>query len=65
MSENAGAKIDRVTPGERVMRRVKSRPPDLVSRTVVERGRFVGHRRDVHRGDLWTCSAGRVGGRQE
>ncbi len=35
----------------------------LVSRTAVEWARFVGHRRDVHREDLCTCSAGRVGGR--
>ena len=25
----------------------------------------MGHRRDVHRGDLWTCSASGVGGGQE
>jgi hypothetical protein len=64
-SVNAGEKIDRVTPWEGVMRRGEVRPPDFVLRTVAKAATFVGHRGDVHSGDLRTCSASSIGGRQE
>src|SRR6266446_3088063 len=57
VSKFCGECLGRVNAGTKIDRRI------LVSRTGVERGRFMGHRSDVHREDLCTCSAGCVGGR--